>query len=250
MARIPTGLCWSRHLTDSLQPYKACQGSGGGAQMHLSIEGRKQEEGGPQRGDTFQWNTVFIYLPKSFGQLITSPGCPFQTHSTHRVSAAELFPSSQTLILTSITYISSIGRRDEWIPFARSGNRVRQRPRQSTTVTTVLNQSQMDTQLSSPRAKSEAYWAELQRAHESLWEDSPAGLEPSPLGTERSVVSSMPPNEMHRVIWLTICILLQATAEHVMEMPDQIWKCHVHPSSLHTKTGRACAPASALMARK
>lgn len=82
---------------------------------------------------------------------------------------------------------------------------------QSMTVTTVLNQSQMDTQLSNPCAKQEAYWAVLQRANESLQEDLPAGLEPTPLGTERSVVSSMPPNEMHRVIWLTICIVLQAS---------------------------------------
>lgn len=44
MAWIPRGLCWSRHLTDPLQPYKGCQGSGG-KQMHLSVEGRKQEEG-------------------------------------------------------------------------------------------------------------------------------------------------------------------------------------------------------------
>ena len=74
------------------------------------------------------------------------------------------------------------------------------RDRGTMIVTTVLNQSQMDTQLSSSRAKQEAYWAELQRANESLREDLPAGLEPTPLGTERSVVSSMPPNEMHRVI--------------------------------------------------
>lgn len=29
MAWIVTGLCWSRHLTDPLWPYKGCQGSGG-----------------------------------------------------------------------------------------------------------------------------------------------------------------------------------------------------------------------------
>lgn len=44
--------------------------------MHLSIEGGKQEAGGPQRGDKFKGNTAFIYLPKSFGQLIASPGYP------------------------------------------------------------------------------------------------------------------------------------------------------------------------------
>ena len=32
----------------------------------------------------------------------------------------------------------------------------------------------------------------------SLEEDLPTGLEPTPLGTGKSVVSSMPPNEMHR----------------------------------------------------
>ncbi len=102
--------------------------------------------------------------------------------------------------LTSISYISSVERSTACIPFACSENIVGQRHYQSMIVTTVLNQSQMDTQLSSSRAKQEAYWAELQRANESLREDLPAGLEPTPLGTERSVVSSMPPNEMHRVI--------------------------------------------------
>lgn len=77
--------------------------------------------------------------------------------------------------------------------------------------TTDLNQSHTDTQLSSPHAKWEAYWTQLQRANESLREDLPTGLEPTPLGTERSVVSSMPPNEMHTVIQLTICILLRAS---------------------------------------
>lgn len=86
-----------------------------------------------------------------------------------------------------------------------------ERHHQSVIMTSALNQSQMDMQLSSSRAKQEAHWAALQRANESLREDLPAGLEPTPLGTERSVVSSMPPNEMHRVIWLTICIFLQAS---------------------------------------
>lgn len=87
----------------------------------------------------------------------------------------------------------------------------------------VLNQSQMDMQLWSLHAKQEAYWAELHRANESLREDLPAGLKPTLLGTERSVVSSKPPNEMHRVIWLTISILLQACEG----VPDGTWKCHV-----------------------
>lgn len=100
---------------------------------------------------------------------------------------------------TSISYISSVERSNTCIPFACSENTVGE-GYQSMILTTVLNQSQMDMQLSSSRANQEAYWAELQRANESLWEDLPAGLEPTPLGTERSVVSSMPPNEMHRVI--------------------------------------------------
>lgn len=82
---------------------------------------------------------------------------------------------------------------------------------QSVVLTTVFSQSQIDMLLSSSFAKQEACWAELQRANESLQKDLPAGLEPAPLGTERSVVSSMPPNKMHRVIWLTICIFLQAS---------------------------------------
>lgn len=99
MARIPTGLCWSRHLTDPLQPYKGCQ-SGGGKQMHLSIEGRKQGEGGLHRGDKFKGNAAFIYLPKSVGQLIASPGYSgrFQAQTPHCVNAAEPFPISETCI--------------------------------------------------------------------------------------------------------------------------------------------------------
>lgn len=58
----------------------------------------------------------------------------------------------------------------------------------------------MDMQLTTSHAKEEAYWAELHRANEPLQGNLPAGLEPTPLGTERSVVSSMPPNDMHRVI--------------------------------------------------
>lgn len=82
---------------------------------------------------------------------------------------------------------------------------------QARIMTTDLNQSHIDTQLSSPHAKWEAYWTQLQRANESLREDLPTGLEPTPLGIERSVVSSMPPNEMHTVIQLTICILLRTS---------------------------------------
>lgn len=89
MARIPTGLCWSRHLTDPLQPYKGCQ-SGRGKQMHLSIEGRKQEKGGLHRGDKFKRNATFICLPKSVGLLIASPGYQgwFQAQTPHCVNAA------------------------------------------------------------------------------------------------------------------------------------------------------------------
>lgn len=75
--------------------------------------------------------------------------------------------------------------------------------------------------LPSQWAKQEAYWAEEQRANESLQEDLPAGLEPAPLGTERSVVSSMPPNEMHRVDMINHLHPFCKRAEHVMEMPDQ-----------------------------
>lgn len=82
---------------------------------------------------------------------------------------------------------------------------------QSVIMTVISKQSQIEIHASSPCAKQEAYWTELQRANESLREDLPAGLEPALLGTERSVVSSMPPNEMHRVIWLTICIFLRAS---------------------------------------
>lgn len=35
--------------------------------MHLSIEGRKQEEGEPHGGDDFKGNTAFINLPMSVG---------------------------------------------------------------------------------------------------------------------------------------------------------------------------------------
>lgn len=70
----------------------------------------------------------------------------------------------------------------------------------------------------SPHAKWEAYWTKLQRAYESLREDLPTGLGPTPLGTEKSVVSNMPPNEMHTLIQLTICTHL---AWHVMEMLEQ-----------------------------
>ncbi len=72
----------------------------GGKQMHLSIEGRKQEEGGPHRGDKFKGNAAFIYLPKSVGQLIASPGYPgrFQAQTPPCVNAAEPFSISQTCI--------------------------------------------------------------------------------------------------------------------------------------------------------
>lgn len=66
-------------------------------------------------------------------------------------------------------------------------------------MTTGLNQLHIDTQLSSSHAKWEAYWTKLQRAYESLQEDLPTGLGPTPLGTEKSVVSSMPPNEMQHI---------------------------------------------------
>lgn len=92
-------------------------------------------------------------------------------------------------------------------------------------VTRVLKKSQRETHLHSPRAKQEDYWAEQQRANESLQEDLPAGLEPAPLGTERSVVSSMPPNEMHRVDMINHLHPFCKRVEHVMEMPDQTWEC-------------------------
>lgn len=112
-------------------------------------------------------------------------------------------------------------------------------------VTTALNQSQMDMWLSSSRAKQEAYWAELQRANESLWEDLPTGLELAPLGTERSVVSSMPPNEMHRVIWLTICIILQASRACAGDTrPDIKMSCR---SIFTAHQKEASAPASVLV---
>lgn len=240
MARIPTGLCWSRHLTDPLQPYKVYQGSGG-KQMHLSIQGRKQEA----RCDKFKGNTAFIYLPKSVGQLTALPCYPFLGQTLHGVNAAELFPHLSNMHLTSVQYISSAERSNTCIPFACSENTVRQRYYQSMIVTTALNQSQMDMQLSSSRAKQEAYWAELQRANESLWEDLPTGLDFVPLGTERSVVSSMPPNEMHRVIWLTICILLQASRACAGDSrPDIKMSCR----SIFTAHKReACAPTSVLV---
>lgn len=45
MARIPTGLCWSRHLTDPHQPYKGCQGNGGetDAPVNRGKEKRRRE---------------------------------------------------------------------------------------------------------------------------------------------------------------------------------------------------------------
>lgn len=92
MAQIPTGLCWSRHLADPLQPYKVCQG------MHLSIEGRKQEARRLQRGDKFKGNAAFFYLPKSVGQLIALPCYSFLGQTLCGVKAAELFPISQTCI--------------------------------------------------------------------------------------------------------------------------------------------------------
>lgn len=78
-------------------------------------------------------------------------------------------------------------------------------------MTTDLNHSQMGTQLPSSYAKWEACWADQHRTNDSLREDLPIGPEPIPLGKERSVVSSMPPNELHTVIRFTICILLQAS---------------------------------------
>lgn len=211
MARIPKGLCWSRHLTDPLQPYKGCRSSRG-KQMHLSIKGRKQDEGGLHGGDKFKGNTAFIYLPKSVGQL-TAPSYTQVglNHKHHTVWMLMSYFPSLTHAFHKHYYISSVERSNACIRFACSDNIIGQGHYQAMIVTTVLNQSEMDTQLSSSRAKQEAYWAELQRANKSLREDLPAGLEPTPLGIERSVVSSMPPNEMHRVIWLTICILLQAS---------------------------------------
>lgn len=70
----------------------------GGKQMHLSIEGRKQEEGGLHRGDKFKGNAAFIYLPKSVGQLIASPSYPFQAQTPHCLNAAEPLPISHACI--------------------------------------------------------------------------------------------------------------------------------------------------------
>lgn len=64
MAGIPPGFCWPRHLAGSLQPYKYWE-----KQMHLSIEGRKLEEGGWDGGVSLKGNTVFIYLPKRICRL-------------------------------------------------------------------------------------------------------------------------------------------------------------------------------------
>lgn len=187
--------------------------------MHLSIDGRKQKGGGVTQ--RWQGNAAFIYLPKSVEQLTTWPGYAFLGQTPH----CECFwavSHFQTCI--QAYYTSLYWEANTCIPFTCSENIVRHY--QSLIVTTALNQSQMDTQLSSSRAKQEAYWAELQRANESLWEDLPAGLKPTPLGTERSVVSSMPPNEMHRVIWLTICIPLQASRECAGDArPDMEMSC-------------------------
>lgn len=70
----------------------------GEKQMHLSIEGRKQEEGGLRRGDKFKGNVAFIYLPMSVGQLIASPGYPFQAQTLHGLNAAEPFSISHACI--------------------------------------------------------------------------------------------------------------------------------------------------------
>lgn len=40
--------------------------------MHLSIEGRKHEEGRLLEGDEFKGDPPFIYLPKTAGQLTAS----------------------------------------------------------------------------------------------------------------------------------------------------------------------------------
>lgn len=48
--------------------------SGRGKQMHLSIEGREQGEGGLHKFEmTSLKETLFIHLPKSVGQLTASP---------------------------------------------------------------------------------------------------------------------------------------------------------------------------------
>lgn len=78
-------LCLSRHLTDPLQPYKGCLNDRG-KQMHLSIEGRKHEEGRLFKGDEFKGDPPFIYLPKTAGRLTASIShrCGFKhrKHST------------------------------------------------------------------------------------------------------------------------------------------------------------------------
>jgi len=46
----------------------------GGKQMHLSIKGRTQDEGGLHRGDKCKEKAAFVHLSKSVGQLIVTPG--------------------------------------------------------------------------------------------------------------------------------------------------------------------------------
>lgn len=111
---------------------------------------------------------------------------------------------------TSILYIYFVEQCKIWPPLGTEWKYIGEHY-QAGIMTTDLNQSDIDAQPTSPHAKWEAYWTELQRANESLREDLPTGLEPTPLGTERSVVSSMPPNEMHTVIQLTICIELRTS---------------------------------------
>lgn len=94
-----------RHLTDPLLPYKGCR-SGRGKQMYLSIEGRKQEKGGQPRGDMFKRNAAFIFLPKSVGLLIASPG----------------YHAGRMLHLTCISYISSAERNNTCISLASRKN--------------------------------------------------------------------------------------------------------------------------------
>lgn len=151
-----------------------------------------------RRGDKFKGNAAFIYLPKSVGQLNASPGYTqvgFK-HKNHTVWMLLSHSPSLTHAFNKHVIHFLCWEEKHFFPFACSENIIGQRHYQSMIVTTVLNQSQMDTQLSSSRAKQEVYWAELQRANESLREDLRAGLEPTPLGTERSMVSNMPPNEM------------------------------------------------------
>lgn len=111
---------------------------------------------------------------------------------------------------------------------------------QSRIMTTVLNQSQMDTQLSSSHAKQEAYWAELHRANESLRGTYPLGWSSHHLALKG--------------LWYPACHLMRCTewydwpsasfcklAEHVMETPDQTWKCHVDLSSIAHQKGGMCS---------